>query len=111
LLPAFPFTGPGAVIYQQKFFCPGERYVVSCPAGYRLHASSLLVVGRWNNTACTAVAKATWPRAKVYPLTIPAASVAKNSATSPADIVTFVKEDIYPGVDKQFGWVYGCWKP
>jgi hypothetical protein len=30
------------------------------------------------------------------------------SASPPADIVATVKEDVYPNVQKQFGWFTGC---
>jgi hypothetical protein len=73
----------------------------------KLHTSSLVAVGRWDNSKCpgAGVTPATPPQAKVYPWDIPAN---QQSATMAADVVAAVKEDVYPGVAKQIAWVVTC---
>lgn len=88
-------------------FCQGQIFTFTCPPGTKLHTSSLIMVGRWDNTKCpgAGVTAATPPMAKVYTWGIPAG---RQSASLPADIVAAVKEDVYPGVAKQIAWYATC---
>lgn len=88
-------------------FCQGQIFTFTCPPGTKLHTSSLIMVGRWDNTKCpgAGVTAPTPPMAKVYTWNIPAG---RQSASLPADIVAAVKEDVYPGVAKQIAWYATC---